>query len=219
MILELENITKSYQLGERSIPVVLGVNMTIEKGEFVAIMGPSGSGKSTLLHILGLLDSPTTGRVLSNKKDLSRLSDTEQAHFRSKMIGFIFQSFQLLPQYDALSNVVLPLVYGGEYHRKDEAKQLLERLGLGNRLHHKPSELSGGERQRVAICRALINHPQILLADEPSGSLDTHTGNEIMDILMDLHLSGLTIVMVTHEPRIGKKAQRLLHFRDGKVTG
>ncbi len=217
MILQLRNVTKCYQLGDRVMPVVRGVDLGIDPGQFVVIMGPSGSGKSTLLYILGLLDPPTSGQVLSNQKDLSKLSDSDQARFRNRTMGFVFQSFRLLPQYSALENVCLPLAYAGQSQRRPEAEALLSRFGLRKRMQHKPSELSGGECQRVAICRALVNRPQILLADEPTGALDTSTGTEILNILLDLNRAGLTIVMVTHDPRIGKMAQRLLHFSDGKI--
>ena len=219
MILQLANVTKSFKLGDRTMQIVRGVDVVIEKGEFASIMGPSGSGKSTLLYMMGLLDMPTTGKVLSDGKDVSNLPDYEMAQFRNKMMGFIFQSYRLLPQYTALDNVILPLAYAGQLHRKDEAKKMLDRIGLGKRIKNRPSELSGGECQRVAICRALINHPPVLLGDEPTGALDTKTGEEIMDILLDLHRDGMTIVLVTHDPRIAKKTQRVLHFADGKVQG
>jgi putative ABC transport system ATP-binding protein len=202
-------------LGERIVEVIRPLNLVIEEGEFVAIMGPSGSGKSTVLNLLGLLDLPTSGKVLSNKKEISHLTDSELAAFRNRMIGFVFQTFRLLPQYNALDNVVLPLVYVGEMNRRPEGKQLLQRMGLGDRIHHKPSELSGGECQRVAICRAIINRPKILLADEPTGALDTNTGEGIMNIFSDLHQSGITIVMVTHDVHLAKKAQRIIHFVNG----
>ncbi len=200
--------------------IVKGVDVTIEKGEFVSIMGPSGSGKSTLLYMLGLLDAPTTGKVLSNGKVISDLPDLEMAKFRNKMLGFVFQSYRLLPQYSAYENVLLPSVYAGLGSQKKElAKQLLEKIGLGKRLNNRPSELSGGECQRVAICRALLNEPQIILGDEPTGALDTKTGEEIMDIFLSLNRDGKTVVFVTHDPKIAKKTQRILHFSDGKVIG
>lgn len=219
MILQLANVTKSFKLGDRTMQIVRGVDLVIEKGEFASIMGPSGSGKSTLLYMMGLLDQPTTGKVLSNGKDISNLPDKEMAMFRNKMIGFIFQSYRLLPQYTALDNVILPLAYAGEMHRKEEAKKMLEKIGLGKRMKNRPSEMSGGECQRVAICRALINRPTVLLGDEPTGALDTKTGEEIMDILLDLHRDGMTVVLVTHDPKIAKKTQRVLHFADGKLQG
>ncbi|MBI2119806.1 MAG: ABC transporter ATP-binding protein [Elusimicrobia bacterium] len=218
-MLQLANVTKSFKLGDRTMQIVRGVDLVLEKGEFAAIMGPSGSGKSTLLYMMGLLDQPTTGKVLSNGKDISNLPDREMAMFRNKMMGFIFQSYRLLPQYTALDNVILPLAYAGEMHRKEDAKKLLEKIGLGKRIKNRPSELSGGECQRVAICRALINRPTVLLGDEPTGALDTKTGEEIMDILLDLHRDGMTILLVTHDPRIAKRTQRVLHFADGKLQG
>ena len=219
MILQLAQIFKSYGLGDRSIPVVQGVDFGLEKGEFVSIMGPSGSGKSTLLQMMGLLDKPTSGRIFCDGQEISNLSDRQEAAFRSRMIGFVFQSFRLLPQYSALDNVSLPLVYAGQMHRRPDAQKLLDRMGLSKRIHHRPSELSGGECQRVAICRALINRPSILLADEPTGALDSRTGVEIMDILSDLHRQGLSLVMVTHEARLAKMAQKLIHFTDGRLVG
>ena len=218
MILQLSAIAKSYRLGDRTIPVVQGVDFVLEAGEFVSIMGQSGSGKSTLLQMMGLLERPSSGKIFSDGQELSSLSDRQQAIFRGQKIGFVFQSFRLLPQYNALDNVLLPLVYAGQMQRKDDAKKLLDRLGLSARMHHRPSELSGGECQRVAICRALVNHPSILLADEPTGALDSRTGNEIMEILLDLHAEGLSLVLVTHEAQLGKMAQRLLHFRDGRLA-
>jgi len=220
MLLQLANVTKSFKLGDRTMQIVKGVDVTIEKGEFVSIMGPSGSGKSTLLYMLGLLDAPTTGKVLSNGKVISDLPDLEMAKFRNKMLGFVFQSYRLLPQYSAYENVLLPSVYAGLGSQKKElAKQLLEKIGLGKRLNNRPSELSGGECQRVAICRALLNEPQIILGDEPTGALDTKTGEEIMDIFLSLNRDGKTVVFVTHDPKIAKKTQRILHFSDGKVIG
>ncbi|MBI1979286.1 MAG: ABC transporter ATP-binding protein [Elusimicrobia bacterium] len=219
MILQLANVTKSFKIGDRTMQIVRGVDMVIEKGEFVSIMGPSGSGKSTLLYMLGLLDEPTTGKVLSNGKVLSELPDAESARFRNRMMGFVFQSYRLLPQYSALGNVCLPLAYAGEMHRREDAKKLLDRMGLGKRINNRPSELSGGECQRVAICRSLVNHPPILLGDEPTGALDTKTGEEIMNIFLELHREGMTVCLVTHDPRIAKKTQRIYHFSDGKVQG
>lgn len=220
MLLQLANVTKSFKLGDRTMQIVKGVDMVIEKGEFVSIMGPSGSGKSTLLYMLGLLDEPSTGKVLSNGKILSDLPDVELARFRNKMLGFVFQSYRLLPQYTAFENVLLPAVYAGEGTQKREmAMQLLDKIGLGKRLKNRPSEMSGGECQRVAICRALLNEPQILLGDEPTGALDTKTGEEIMDIFLSLHRDGKTIVFVTHDPRIAKRTQRIFHFSDGKIMG
>jgi putative ABC transport system ATP-binding protein len=219
LILELKGVSKAYRLGERTVEVVRSVDLGIRQGEFTALMGPSGSGKSTLLHLLGLLDHPTQGRVFSDGRDLSALPDEDSSAFRNRMIGFVFQSFRLLPQYSALDNVALPLVYSGSADRKDSARELLVRMGLEDRMHHRPAELSGGEQQRVAICRALVNAPRILLADEPTGALDTRTGDGIMDIFLDLHRAGMTVVVVTHDPRIAKRAQRVLHFMDGKLEG
>ena len=220
MLLQLANVTKSFKLGDRIMQIVKGVDLTIEKGEFVSIMGPSGSGKSTLLYMLGLLDEPTTGKVLSNGKAISQLPDLEMAKFRNTMLGFVFQSYRLLPQYTAYENVLLPAVYAGQGSQKREtAKQLLEKIGLGKRLNNRPSEMSGGECQRVAICRALLNEPQILLGDEPTGALDTKTGEEIMEIFLSLNRDGKTIIFVTHDPKIAKKTQRILHFSDGTIIG
>jgi len=216
MILQLKNVSKSFQVGLRTLEVIRTIQLSIEKGEFLAIVGPSGSGKSTLLYLLGLLERPTSGQVLMDGRDLTNLPDHELALFRNKTIGFVFQSFQLLPKYTALENVSLPLVYSKSWHRQGNAKKFLERFGLGNRLNHRPVEMSGGECQRVAICRALINDPQILLADEPTGSLDSKTGAEIMGLLLDLHKSGMTLVVITHDLHIAKIAQRVLHFSDGK---
>jgi putative ABC transport system ATP-binding protein len=219
MILHLENIRKSYGTGRHAVEVVTGVNLSVDQGEFLAVMGPSGSGKSTLLQIMGLLDRPTSGRVVIGGTLASSVDDAALAALRNRKIGFIFQSFRLLPQYSALDNVALPLVYAGVSDRRSRAKALLEKMGLGHRMSHRPSELSGGECQRVAICRALVNRPSFLLADEPTGALDTANGGRIMDIFHDLHRSGMTIVMVTHDPSVAKAAQRVVHFSNGNIQG
>jgi putative ABC transport system ATP-binding protein len=219
MILQLENIRKAYGTGRHAVEVVTGVNLSVEQNEFLAVMGPSGSGKSTLLQIMGLLDRPTSGRVVIGGTLASSADDAALAALRNRKIGFIFQSFRLLPQYSALDNVALPLVYAGVSDRRSRAKALLDKMGLGHRLSHRPSELSGGECQRVAICRALVNRPSFLLADEPTGALDTANGGRIMDIFHDLHRSGMTIVMVTHDPGVAKAAQRVVHFSNGNIQG
>ena len=220
MILSVEKVSKSYGRAPHAVEVVQGVDLAVDPGEFLAIMGPSGSGKSTLLQIMGLLDRPTSGRVVvAGVPVASATDDARLASLRNSKIGFVFQSFRLLPQYGALDNVALPLVYAGVRERRERARALLEKMGLGHRLHHRPSELSGGECQRVAICRALANRPSILLADEPTGALDTANGGRIMDIFRDLHRSGMTIVMVTHDAGVARSAQRVLHFMNGRIQG
>jgi putative ABC transport system ATP-binding protein len=219
-VIALENVHKTYDLGEIQVHALRGVTLEIRRGEFVAIMGASGSGKSTLMNILGCLDRPTKGRYLLDGIDVSQLSKTELAHIRNRKIGFVFQQFNLLSRTTALENVELPTLYAGipQAERAERAKQSLERVGLGERAMHHPSQLSGGQQQRVAIARALVNHPAILLADEPTGNLDSRTSVEIMDILQRLNEDeGLTVVLVTHEPDIADYAQRALEFRDGKM--
>lgn len=214
----LSSIAKSYQAGERLLPVLHDISLDIESGESVAIMGPSGSGKSTLLHIMGALDYPTAGRVMLAGRDLSRLSETELARLRNREIGFVFQNFFLLPYFSILENVCLPSVYrGADSDGRKTAADLLRRLGLGDRLHHKPHALSGGERQRAAIARALINSPRIIFADEPTGSLDTATGDSIMDLLLEINQSGTTLIVITHDPRVAKRANRIIHIADGRL--
>jgi putative ABC transport system ATP-binding protein len=206
-------------MGAEEIHALKGVSVQIERGEYVAIMGPSGSGKSTLMNLIGCLDTPSRGRYLLNGNEVSAMSDDELARIRNEEIGFVFQTFNLLPRATAMHNVELPLVYAGvsKQDRLDRARRALERVELGDRLHHRPNQLSGGQRQRVAIARALVNNPSILLADEPTGNLDTKTGNEIMALFASLHRSGNTIIVVTHEPDIAALAERAIHIRDGQV--
>ena len=216
-LIEVENISKVYRLGRVEVPALRGVSLNVEEGDFVAIMGPSGSGKSTLMNIIGCLDRPTSGRYRLEGKDVGKLGDTARAWIRSSKIGFVFQSFNLLPQLSALRNVLLPTLYGPNTKDVRRARQILSDLGLGDRMRHRPMEMSGGEQQRVAIARALINDPPIIFADEPTGNLDTATGNEIIGILERLSREGKTIIMVTHEPDIAQHAKRMLHFRDGVI--
>ncbi len=219
MLIRIENLTKIYQLGQVQVRALNNVNLTINKNEYVAIMGPSGSGKSTLMNILGCLDVPTEGRYILNDQDVSNLTDDELAHIRNKEIGFVFQTFNLLPRATALHNVELPLIYNGtpRVRRRELAMQALERVGLADRAMHRPSELSGGQRQRVAIARALINNPSLILADEPTGNLDSKTGEEIMQIFNELNEAGNTIVLVTHEEDIGRRCKRLIRLLDGEI--
>ena len=219
-VIVLDNVHKTYDLGEVQVHALRGVSLEIRRGEFVAIMGASGSGKSTLMNILGCLDRPTKGRYLLDGTDVSQLTKVELAHIRNRKISFVFQQFNLLSRTTALENVELPTLYAGipPEERVTRAKQSLERVGLGERAMHHPSQLSGGQQQRVAIARALVNHPSILLADEPTGNLDSRTSVEIMDILQRLNEDeGLTVVLVTHEPDIAAYSQRAIEFRDGKV--
>lgn len=218
-VIRTENLCKSYKLGRLELQVLKNIHLSIAPGEFVALMGPSGSGKSTLMNILGCLDSPTSGRYFLNGKDVSTLNERELARIRNKEIGFIFQTFNLLPRYNALENVALPLVYSGvgQRERLRRAQETLERVGLADRMKHRPNELSGGQRQRVAIARALVNKPSILLADEPTGNLDSATSEEIMTLFGDLHTSGNTIVIVTHEEIVAARAYRTIRLRDGQV--
>jgi putative ABC transport system ATP-binding protein len=220
-LIETQDLVKDYPLGAQVVHALDGVSVAIHAGQMVAVMGASGSGKSTFMTILGCLDTPTAGRYLLDGRDVSGLDDDFLAWIRNAHIGFVFQQFNLLPRITALGNVELPLLYGdvprAERHARALAK--LEAVGLGGRAHHRPAQLSGGEQQRVAIARALVNDPILLLADEPTGNLDTRTSVEIMAILQDLHRSGLTIVLVTHEPDIARHAERLLRFRDGRLIG
>jgi len=218
-MIELENITKVYWRGKVEVPALRGVTLTIAKGEWVAIIGASGSGKTTLLNIIGCLDRPTSGRFTFEGVDVSRLNDNQLAEMRSSKFGFVFQDFNLLPRATALSNVELPLIYsGGTHHRQERATEALERVGLGERIDHKPTELSGGEQQRVAIARALINNPALILADEPTGELDTHSSAEIMSIFQQLHQEGITIILITHETDIAAQAQRIIRIQDGRMV-
>jgi putative ABC transport system ATP-binding protein len=215
-----EDLWKTYQMGAEQVHALRGVNLRINRGEYVAIMGPSGSGKSTLMNLIGCLDTPSKGRYWLNGNLVSELDDDELARIRNKEIGFVFQTFNLLARATALHNVELPLIYSGTPadERIARAKQALEAVDLGSRMNHKPNELSGGQRQRVAIARALVNNPSIILADEPTGNLDSQTGNEIMKLMEDLHRRGNTIVLVTHEPDIAENAWRVVHIRDGQVA-
>ena len=218
-VIRTEKISRRYKMGSEIIHALKSVSISINFGEYVAFMGPSGSGKSTLMNIVGCLDTPTSGSYVLNKRDVSRLSEDELAEIRNKEIGFVFQTFNLLPRSSSLDNVALPLIYAG-YSKKErdaKAKKALEDVGLGDRYHHKPNELSGGQRQRVAIARALINNPSIILADEPTGNLDTKTSYEIMNLFAELHKKGNTIIMVTHEEDIAKYAHRVVFMRDGNI--
>ena len=218
-LLELSGIHKTYQIGETSIEVLKGIDFSIQAGDYVAIMGPSGSGKSTMLNILGLLDVPDTGSYHLNDREVARLKDAELAAVRNKQIGFIFQSFNLFPQYDVLSNIMVPMIYARipRHERKQRAKALAERVGLGHRLYNRPSQLSGGEMQRVAIARALSIDPPLLLADEPTGNLDEQRGEEILAIFDELIADGKTIIMVTHNNEYQNRVQRVLRMRDGRL--
>jgi putative ABC transport system ATP-binding protein len=218
-LIEVRDLWKTYVMGSEEIHALRGVSIQIERGEYVAIMGPSGSGKSTLMNLIGCLDTPTKGSYLLNEKQVSQMNDNELAQIRNEEIGFVFQTFNLLPRASALQNVELPLVYAGvaTSDRKARAKAALEKVELGSRMSHKPNELSGGQRQRVAIARALVNNPSILLADEPTGNLDSKTGSEIMALFARLHQAGNTIVLVTHEAEIAAFAHRTIHLRDGQV--
>jgi putative ABC transport system ATP-binding protein len=218
-LITLLDIGRKYVIGAETIHALKSVSLTIEKGEFVALMGPSGSGKSTLMNILGCLDTPTKGTYILNGNQVSEMSDSELAEIRNKEIGFVFQTFNLLPRSSSLENVALPLVYAGigRVQREDRAKKTLESVGLGNRVHHKPNELSGGQRQRVAVARALVNNPSIILADEPTGNLDTKTSVEIMGLLEEIHSKGNTIILVTHEEDIAQHAHRIVRMRDGLI--
>ena len=218
-MLEIKKIKKIYQMGKVKVEALKGVSFYIDKGEFVAIMGPSGSGKSTLMHIIGCLDKPTEGNFIIGGKDVSKLNDDRLAEIRNKRIGFVFQQFNLLSRTSILHNVEIPLIYAGlkTKRRRELAKQALESVGLGDRVKHKPNEISGGEKQRAAIARALVNNPLIILADEPTGNLDTKTGEEIMKIFYKLHQQGNTLIMVTHEAEVARHARRIIHLRDGLI--
>lgn len=218
-LISITGIGKNYVVGEETIHALLSVDLNVNKGEFVALMGPSGSGKSTLMNILGCLDSPSTGEYILNGIRVSEMTDNQLAEVRNKEIGFVFQTFNLLPRSTALDNVALPLVYAGigKVERETRANQALDNVGLANRVSHKPNELSGGQRQRVAVARALINNPSIILADEPTGNLDSKTSIEIMALLEEIHRKGNTIILVTHEEDIAMHAHRIVRMRDGKI--
>jgi len=216
-MIELENIAKIYDIGEVKVTALDNISFRCEKGEVVSIMGPSGSGKSTLLNVLGCLDRPTNGRYCLEGQDVSSLSDNQLAVIRNRKLGFVFQSYNLLPKMTALENVELPMVYAGQGHRRERALEALESVGIGNRAHHHPSEMSGGEQQRVAIARCLINNPLIILADEPTGNLDTHSSQNIMAVLLEQSKKGITIIVVTHEEDIAAYTQRTIYLRDGNI--
>ena len=219
-ILSLENVYKIYQMDDISVKALDGVSLTIKEGEFVSVIGASGSGKSTLMHIIGCLDVPTSGKVTLEHHEVSKLTERELAQIRNKKIGFVFQQFNLLARTSALENVSLPLIYNGTTEPKiqEKAKEALKRVDLGDRLHHHPNQLSGGQQQRVAIARALVTDPAIILADEPTGNLDSKSGVEIMEIFKKLHKQGRTIVVVTHDQNIASQAQRTIKLRDGKIV-
>jgi putative ABC transport system ATP-binding protein len=219
MLIDIKEIIKTYEIGTVEVRALRGINLDIKENEYIAIMGPSGSGKSTLMNILGCLDTPTSGAYEFAGEAVSQMNDNQLAEIRNREIGFVFQTFNLLPRATALHNVELPLIYNGtpSSKRKKFAKEALEKVGLGDRVNHKPSELSGGQRQRVAIARALVNNPKIILADEPTGNLDTRTGEEIMEIFEDLHETGNTIILVTHEEYIAEHTNRIVRLRDGLI--
>lgn len=219
-ILNMQNICKSYYMGDDELEILHEVNLTVHSGEFLSILGPSGSGKSTMMNIIGCLDVPTSGKYLLSGKDIEELDEAEMAAVRNKEIGFIFQSFQLLPRLSALKNVELPLIYSNipASERKKRAKEILNRVGLSDKMHNLPSQLSGGQQQRVAIARALVTQPTILLADEPTGALDQKTGAQVMELFEDLHRDGSTIIMITHDHKIASHAKRVVNILDGYLT-
>jgi putative ABC transport system ATP-binding protein len=216
-LIDVESLSKTYELGGQKVPALKGVSFQIQKGEFVAIMGQSGSGKSTLMNLLGCLDLPSSGTYRLDDIDVSTLSSDQQAEIRNRRIGFVFQSFNLLPRSSALENTELPLLYSGTSDTQSRAREALAKVGLDARARHKPNELSGGERQRVAIARAIVNNPSIILADEPTGNLDSKTGEEIMDIFSRLNQEGTTLILVTHEQHVAQYARRVMHMRDGQI--
>ncbi|GEB32108.1 MULTISPECIES: ABC transporter ATP-binding protein [Brevibacillus] len=218
-MLQVEGLTKSYKTGDSTLPILKGVSLLVEQGEFVAIMGPSGSGKSTFMNMLGCLDRPDTGSYILDGIEVSSLNDKQLAYVRNQKIGFVFQSFNLLARSTSLHNVELPMMYANvsRSERRNRATEALKRVGLGERMHHKPTQLSGGQKQRVAIARALVNRPAILLADEPTGNLDSRSGVEIMSIFQELHAQGVTIILVTHEMDIAQHAERIVTFKDGII--
>jgi putative ABC transport system ATP-binding protein len=218
-LIQVEDLGKTYTMGNQQVHALHGVTITIDRGEFLAIMGPSGSGKSTFMNLIGCLDTPSAGSYRMNGDEVSGLSDDQLATIRNRNIGFVYQTFNLLARTTALQNVELPLYYSGVANRREIAEKCLEAVGLGDRMHHKPNELSGGQQQRVAIARALVNNPSILFGDEPTGNLDTRTGEEIMAIFQRFHRAGKTVVIVTHEQDIAQHAQRIIHFKDGELVG
>jgi putative ABC transport system ATP-binding protein len=220
-MIELKDISKTYRMGNLDICALCGVTLSVKQGELIAIMGPSGSGKSTLMNVLGCLDRPTNGTYAFESREISAMTDDELAHVRNAKIGFVFQSFNLLPRFTALKNVEMPLIYSGvpSRLRTKRAVPVLEQVGLQDRMHHRPTELSGGQQQRVAIARALVNHPPLLLADEPTGNLDSRSGAEILNILVDLNNRGVTIMIVTHDHDIASRCKRIINLKDGMIVG
>lgn len=216
-LIALRGITKVYHMGEQEVRALDGVDLAVREGEFLAIMGPSGSGKSTLMHLLGCLDAPTSGSYQLGGEEVAGLEDTALARIRNRRLGFVFQSFNLLPAFTAIENVELPMIYGGMRDRRRRAQAALERVGLADRMHHRPAELSGGQQQRVAIARAIATEPPILMADEPTGNVATRQGEEIMEIFQELNDQGITVILVTHEPHIARHARRLLQIQDGRI--
>lgn len=218
-IINIKGITRDFPLGNETVYVLKGIDLLINKGEYVALMGPSGSGKSTLMNILGCLDTPTSGSYILNGKDVSQMEDDELAEIRNKEIGFVFQTFNLMPRTTALDNVALPMIYAGhnKESRNQRATTVLTQVGLADRMDHKPNQLSGGQRQRVAVARALVNHPSIILADEPTGNLDSKTSVEIMNLFDEIHANGNTVILVTHEEDIARHAHRIIRLKDGMI--
>jgi putative ABC transport system ATP-binding protein len=218
-VIDIQDVKKSYQMGEQVVHALRGITLNIKRNEYVALMGPSGSGKSTLMNMLGCLDTPSSGLYLLNEQNVSTLIDDELAEIRNKEIGFVFQTFNLIPRLSSLENVALPLVYAGikKSARLAKAQEVLESVGLGDRVYHKPNELSGGQRQRVAVARALVNDPSIILADEPTGNLDSKTSIEIMALFEEIHNNGNTVILVTHEPDIAEHAHRIIRLKDGEI--
>jgi putative ABC transport system ATP-binding protein len=217
-LIELKNVSKIYKIDKLEVKALDNIDLNCEQGEMLSIMGPSGSGKSTLMNLLGCLDRPTSGNYLLNNVDIGSLSDDKLAEIRNRYIGFVFQSFNLLPRVNAISNVELPLVYAHAGNKKQAALNALEAVGIGNRARHRPSEMSGGEQQRVALARALVNNPSVILADEPTGNLDTHTSHNIMNLLTEQHKRGITIIIVTHEEDVAAYTQRTVYLLDGKIV-